>query len=230
MDIVETVKLAATKFYKELNEDPNGSSRSWEHCYSVFYKARQKQISDDDIDFLSLHLAFYLASWGMYRGSSFLLQKDYQTHKPVVREILLKKYDPLFGIKCSEFKDLKNRELLKDIEIYLKDFFNPIRASVKKKTIHNDISEILITKILIGTLGCVPAYDRYFVESIRKHKITSGTYSVESIRKLAAFYEENEKEFEAIRVNMKVGDMPYPQMKVLDMGFWNMAFDAEKIV
>jgi hypothetical protein len=38
-----------------------------------------------DDDALSLHLAFFLASWGMYRGSSFLLQKDYTIHRPVVR-------------------------------------------------------------------------------------------------------------------------------------------------
>jgi len=41
-----------------------------------------------DYDYLSLHHAFYLASWGMYRGSSFLLQKDYKVLTPIVEEIL----------------------------------------------------------------------------------------------------------------------------------------------
>ena len=30
----------------------------------------------------------YLSSWGMYRGSSFLLQKDYKIHKPIIVEAL----------------------------------------------------------------------------------------------------------------------------------------------
>ena len=49
-------------------------------------------------DYLSLHLAFYLASWGMYRGSSFLLQKDYKVLVPIVEEVLKPEYDCLFGV------------------------------------------------------------------------------------------------------------------------------------
>ena len=50
----------------------------------TFY-GRSKE-NDVNLDYLSLQLAFYLASWGMYRGSSFLIQKDYRVHIPVVRE------------------------------------------------------------------------------------------------------------------------------------------------
>ncbi len=46
-------------------------------------------INDEEtIDMLALHLGFYLASWGMYRGSSFLLQKDYKVHVPIVKIII----------------------------------------------------------------------------------------------------------------------------------------------
>ena len=34
----------------------------------------------------------------------------------------------------------------------------------EKFSTKNNLSETLITKILMGTLGCVPAYDRYFVK------------------------------------------------------------------
>jgi hypothetical protein len=37
-------------------------------------------------------MAFYLASWGMYRGSSFLLWKDYLIHQEVVDNIIAKKH------------------------------------------------------------------------------------------------------------------------------------------
>ena len=54
---------------------------SWEHCYEAFGNP------NNSIDYLALHLAFYLASWGMYRGSTELLQKDYKIHIPVVEYI-----------------------------------------------------------------------------------------------------------------------------------------------
>jgi hypothetical protein len=66
-----------------------------------------------DYDYLSLQLSFYLASWGMYRGSSFLLQKDYKVHIPAVKELLNEKYDNLAGIKCVDFRKESNQELFK---------------------------------------------------------------------------------------------------------------------
>lgn len=44
--------------------------------------------NDVNLDYLSLQLAFYLASWGMYRGSSFLLQKYYRVHIHVERDFM----------------------------------------------------------------------------------------------------------------------------------------------
>lgn len=80
MDTVDLIIKSSTEFYNDLKVDENGRYRSWEHCYSHFIKARGSQ--EIDYDYLSLQLAFYLASWGMYRGSSFLLQKDYKVHIP----------------------------------------------------------------------------------------------------------------------------------------------------
>lgn len=67
---------------------------------------------------MSLQLAFYLASWGMYRGSSFLLQKDYRVHIPVVKELLQKKYDVLLG---ADFDTLLNEDNQKTLQA-LNDF------------------------------------------------------------------------------------------------------------
>ncbi len=75
--------------YIKLEKEPNHRYRSWEHCFRAF--SDKKDVTDNKtIDYLSLHLAFYLASWGMYRGSSNLLQKDYRIHIPIVRIILVK--------------------------------------------------------------------------------------------------------------------------------------------
>lgn len=120
MDTVDLIIKSSTEFYNDLKVDENGRYRSWEHCYSHFIKARGSQ--EIDYDYLSLQLAFYLASWGMYRGSSFLLQKDYKVHIPVVKELLNEKCDVLAGIDCIGFKDDSNQKLLQDINSFLEQY------------------------------------------------------------------------------------------------------------
>ena len=84
MDTVDLIIKSSTEFYNDLKVDENGRYRSWKHCYSHFIKARESK--KVDYEYLSLQLASYLASWGMYHGSAFLLQKDYKVHIPVVKE------------------------------------------------------------------------------------------------------------------------------------------------
>jgi hypothetical protein len=109
----ELITEAAARFYHETKADPNSRYRSWEHCYKSFYDARG--LASPDPDYLSLQLAFYLASWGMYRGSSFLLQKDYKVHVPVVEEILKKEYDCLLGLSCMDLRKQEVQDALASI-------------------------------------------------------------------------------------------------------------------
>ena len=113
IETIDMIIKSSTEFYNDLKADEHDRYRSWEHCYSHFMAARKE--NDVNLDYLSLQLAFYLASWGMYWGSSFLLQKDYRVHIPVVREILRKEYDSLAGIECKDFKNETNQKLLKEI-------------------------------------------------------------------------------------------------------------------
>lgn len=114
MNTANKVIDAALRFYTDTVRDTKGRYRSWEHCYKVFHDARMKRQRGEspDYDYLSLHLAFYLASWGMYRGSSFLLQQDYTVHEDAVVEILHEEYDLLQGIECEELTKEAAQELL----------------------------------------------------------------------------------------------------------------------
>ena len=226
MKTVDLILESSVKFYDTLKKDENGRYRSWEHCYSNFINARDNK--NAELDYLSLQLAFYLASWGMYRGSSFLLQKDYKIHIPVVKELLKEEYDPLAGIDCVELKREKNQRLLENINAFLDEYYSNIRDEVKNIKVRNQLSSTLITKILMGTLGCVPAYDRYFISGIKKQKVASGNYNMKSIVQLVDFYESNIVELENIRKDMKVNGMAYPQMKILDMAFWQIGLDSDK--
>ena len=223
MDAIDELIDAAQTFYEDARRDENGRSRSWEHCYRVFRDARTDP--SPDYDYLSLHLAFYLASWGMYRGSSFLLQKDYKVLVPIVEKILKPEYDCLFGLACTDVRNSDVWEQLKKLSDDIAYYFRPIRNEVAVRVVEYPVSPVLITKILMGTLGCVPAYDRFFVDGIKKYKVTTQEYSLESVRKLAKFYEAHNDRLEEARRGMRVGDLTYPQMKLLDMGLWQVGFD-----
>jgi len=225
MDTVDFIIKSSTEFYNALKIDENGRYRSWEHCYSHFIKARGSK--DVDYDYLSLQLAFYLASWGMYRGSSFLLQKDYKIHIPVVKELLSVKYDTLAGIECSALRKESNQKLLQDINSFLEQYYDKIRREVKEQDLKNKLSFTLITKILMGTLGCVPAYDRYFIAGIKNKKVATGNYNIKSIMQLVDFYENNADQLEYAREKMEIEGLLYPQMKMIDMGFWQIGFDLD---
>lgn len=224
-ELVDKVIRAADTFYKTLQNDPNGRYRSWEYCYKCFHDAREDL--NPDYDMLCLNLAFYLASWGMYRGSSFLLQKDYKVHLPVVQELLKNDYNQLFGIECFRIKEREIQKLITRLYTLISNYYETIRASVKSLDIKSELSGTLITKILMGTLGCVPAYDRYFINGIKNLEVSTGSFSITSLKKLADFYELNSQKLEVARKRLLVNDLDYPQMKLLDMGFWQIGLELE---
>ena len=57
-DIIETVD----KYLSSLLADEFHRYKSWDKCFEAFSNSDQMEIK-------VLELAFYLASWGMYRGS-----------------------------------------------------------------------------------------------------------------------------------------------------------------
>lgn len=79
----------------------------------------------------------------------------------------------------------------------------------------------------MATLGCVPAFDRYFVFGLKSQKVVIGTYNIKSILQLVDFYEKNLEQLDSVQKNFNVADMLYPQMKILDMGFWQIGFDLD---
>ena len=225
MEAIDELISAAQTFYDDARANENGRSRSWEHCYRAFRDARTDP--SPDYDYLSLHLAFYLASWGMYRSSCFILQKDYKVHTPIVEEILKPEYDCLFGLACADLRESEVQDSLEKLHKYIAKHFRPIRNEVAGRAVASSVSPVLITKILMGTLGCVPAYDRFFQDGVATYKVTTREYSLDSVLRLVDFYEEHNDRLEDARRGMQCEDLTYPQMKLLDMGFWQVGFEKD---
>lgn len=207
------------KYYSETFKDENSRYNSWKHCHEYFLNNRFRT-SEEITDNMCLHLAFYLASWGMYRGSSFLLKKDYKVHNEVVKEILKEKYTCLWDINCE---DLRNKvDLVLEISEEIKKIY------IKKRENLDDLEEVsntLITKILMGTFGCVPAYDRFFKLGLKIKKVGIQMYNKTSLIELISFYEANKITFDECKLLVnKCGDN-YSEMKLLDMYLWQIGYD-----
>ena len=214
----------------EMKRDNHHRDKSWEHCYSVFEKYKGKEPDDYEKDHLCLHLAFYLASFGMYRGSSFLFNKDYKVHSDAVNEIFKLEYKSLWAVKCKDYSDSLLAELT-SLTGSLRKIYEKKRKSVKgRETVKSDISDILITKILLGTLGCVPAFDEYFKKCARKAFNQKFAARIEeNVKSIAKYYDDYNDDFEKLRTAIfNETSIDYPQMRILDMCFCTTGYKINK--
>ncbi len=211
------------KFYDLFNSDKNHRYKSWEHCYKYFRFDNTMFESDK----ACLHLAFYLASWGMYRGSSPLLQKDYLIHMEVVEELW----------------NLENKKYLQNLDFTIIDdnditsiigLMEKIKKIYSKHKVENKVvsaSDTLVTKILLGTLGCIPAYDRFFIRGLKQCSISpKNNPSKKSIKSVINFYKEHKHEFDKIEKYIEISNgsnVIYPPMKLIDMYFWQIGYESQ---
>lgn len=219
----EAVRCIRT-YFDETIKDNHGRYMSWCHCYNAFKNNRNNR-DEKTVDYLALHLAFYLASWGMYRGSSFLLQKDYKVHIPVVEIIMEEKYAPLLGIAAEGLMEDCVLDLLEEVSTRIRQTYAKEKSSFEGG--NNNATDTLVTKILLGTLGCVPAYDRYYVQAVRKYGISVGGYDRRSVRDVAKYYLDYKDEFEKLRAELSAYGTEYPAMKIMDMCLWQVAFEND---
>lgn len=223
LSVEEAIRCIRT-YYNETVEDAHGRYLSWQHCYNAFTTNRGGS-DENTYDYLALHLAFYLASWGMYRGSSFLLQKDYKVHIPVVKILMEEQYNSLVGITAEELMNDANLNLLEEVSTRIRKAYADERPSFEGVT--NNATDTLVTKILLGTLGCVPAYDRYYVQAVKQYGISAGGFNKESVRDVAKYYLSHKDEFETVRAELSTCGVEYPVMKLMDMCMWQVAFEAD---
>ena len=181
------------KYYKSVSEDSYHRYNSWENCYKYFRKRRfnkSKIITDLDC----LQLGFFLASWGMYRGSGFLLGKSYEVHRSVIKELLDKKYKILWNLKIEELdKNSEELSLLFELSNCLKNIY------IDEIKDDKNVSDTLITKVLLGTMCCTSAYDKYFKDGCYHQEIHPfSNFSKDSYLSIIEFYKNKEDKFKEV--------------------------------
>lgn len=223
--INSSTSIKVLDFFNKINQDEHDRYKSWEHCYGFFTNNRKNNTS---ISLFSLHLFTYLASWGMLRGSAFLLQKDYLFHNEVVGELLSDKYDCLVGVNPDNL-DNKKISLIFELRNKIRDIYYENTYYVKGIQNSNTFpSDTLVTKILMGTLGCVPAYDRYFKEGMKQSNLPNRNFTSKSLKTLQKFYIDNKTEFDTNQEHInKLSSIKYPVMKLMDMHFWQIGYEKD---
>jgi len=230
---MSSISLNTEKFYKDMNSVDNHRYKSWEHCYNFFRKIRDEELTAEKLELAQLHLAFYLASWGMYRGSSFILQKDYTIFKEIIKELLENKYTCLWNVEenidekeimSKNFEELYTslEDILRKIKLSVKD--HPDFEGVDKRFLNDrkEISPTLTTKIILGTLGCIPAYDRFFIAGLGSKGLQKKFNSKKSFLEMIDFYLDNKDELDDLSKHFD----NYPLMKILDMYFWVEGYNS----
>jgi hypothetical protein len=204
-------------FYKQIQSDNEGHRyRSWEHCFKAF---GNNELSKNE---KSLHLAFYLASWGMYRGSSGLLWKDYTVHRQTVK--IAESHKNLRVNSNNTFPCIKNiQSCINDIS----EYYSGIPFHNGKYLNYISATPTLISKIMLGIFGVIPAFDRYFCNGA-KVIFQAKSFSFKNIDVLYAYAIDKMPEIEACQAYIfKKSGFWYPPMKILDMYFWQIGFNLD---
>ena len=195
--------------------------KAWEHCRRFFLENKNNPEQNDT---MCLHLACYLANFGMYRNS-FLLENDYKIHSRVVEKLCSIEdkywnYDP-FKMNEHEF-DETLLCLTREIKDSIRDIYIDIksRTPMTNNANPNIVSDTLITKVMMGTLGCVPAFDERLKKGL-KVKGLQQTYTKQNISKIIEMIKNNK--FEKDLYDFCEEHKVYTPMRVIDMYFWGIA-------
>jgi hypothetical protein len=197
--------------------DPHHRYRSWEHCYRFFRDVTPSGIAAQRQN-AALHLGFYLASWGMYRGSTFLLQRAYTVHLGVVDCLPSPRLAPLWEREFGSKTD--------DVEL-VPVILDAAKEITKAYSQFGEPTETLVTKVLLGTFGCLPACDQYFIAGFRSAGLGYSYLNTKFVKKILAFSCEHLTELrreQAIIINHSGAH--YPLMKLVDMYFWQLGYEA----
>lgn len=135
---------------------------AWNHLY-VFIQDHLDELKDakSDSDLYSracAELAAYLAAFGMYRYSTKLMMTNKVIFAPVLHSLI----QTASQQKVTPFQDRFSQDQIKAL-------IEATRSALQKaaEDVPLAVTDTLVSKILHGTFGCIPAFDTFFVAGIR---------------------------------------------------------------
>ena len=250
-------KSAVEHFYKDVHKYETRSN-SWAQCYTHFVDLKRKydktkSISSKEIDEACVRLGFYMASWGMYRGSSFLLQNDYKIYEDIIPILL--KYNDLWELDKNIDKLISENASMEKVNTTIDKWAKSIRdliddiCDILKNYKHHyitkswyadhsilasscSISKTLVTKLILGAIGCYPAIDSFFSEAIGAVANDLSDGQIKCMLRLAYYVKKDihgkkiiicSNDDNAYRHPMLLSD--YPVMKLIDMYYFTLGME-----
>ncbi len=130
-------------------------------------------------------------------------------------------WNPDFG---AGGKDSTHASLILDLCQEVKNVYQPFATALDK-----NVSDILLTKVVLGTCGCFPAWDTYFHEGYKHCGFSPPSrLTTAFIQGVLQFCLNHLSDFQAeqTRIEHTYG-MRYPLMKLVDMYFHQIGLELE---
>jgi hypothetical protein len=91
-------------------------------------------------------------------------------------------------------------------------------------------SDTLVTKVILGTFGCLPACDRYFIDGWKSEGFKYSYLNSKFVDRVLSFCRDNLGSFREEQAAIESsGRMHYPLMKLVDMYFWQTGYEREAV-
>lgn len=212
MDIKKNIESFINGEGKNKGKQPTERYASFDYCFNYFQSFRetnnQKALIDPvNLQTSCLQLAFYLASWGMFRGSSFLLERSSKFFEPLIHTIA--NISPrTWDIDADSYDNPADRQLL----LQCKEMIVQALGREHKPT------DTLVTKIMLGVFGNVPAFDSFFRKGFSLNYLDDA-----SLVELSEFYKGNKVVIDSYKVQTfdfgtgKETARVYTKAKIIDM-------------
>jgi hypothetical protein len=225
MIIRDDVEKYVRDFIKKTK--PDHRYASFDYCYNYFLKSDKLK---EDMEKSCLVLGFYLASWGMYRGGGFLLREKSLKHFEKTIECVSKwkRENPaVWSIDVDSYDDKNIKTII--------DIYSEIKTCLIDGK-HADLT--LVTKVLLGVFGFIPAFDNFFCETFSGiAKETDGkcgfcSVNQDSLNSIKGFYDKKKDiidklSMETFTFDFATGEkttIHYPKAKIIDMYGFNVGF------
>jgi hypothetical protein len=208
-------------------ERPSGRERSWDFCFNHFQAHPEPT---RDLELSCLHLGYYLASWGMLRGRSYLARETNAAHYKATIQVIEDSNRTLRGIDASDYQD-------PDVRASILTTYRKLASTLLPA---GGASETLVTKVMLGVWGVIPASDRYlqstfrYLGETRKEQSAFNLPRERSLQILADFYTQHADGIDALAskhctTNFATGQRTerlVPRMKIIDMFAFQAGFDG----
>jgi hypothetical protein len=159
----------------------------------------------------------------MYRGSSFLLSHAHTVHRAVIDTLAQRRFLPLWGAEFDGADAADLVPLTLDAAGAIRASYQPFSSMVGSLP----PTDTLVTKVILGTLGCLPACDRYFISGFKRAGFAYSYLNRPFIERVVDFCCKNRRALRAEQARIeRRHQCRYPLMKLVDMHFWQLGFDG----